>query len=171
MPHRVADTASRYIRDNVIYPLKRRYGIPATVYRLDSTINNVQTGVQQKFYTRVPIVRIVPLPQNTIRKFIYDLSFIAANKNFTYGGFFDWKQRVILIDGKDLPTGFEPDPNDHFEIEGIRYSIKKLEAFEHENKAWVIALSRVEGEPPVLVFRESVEHTFEFSQDLNVVVT
>lgn len=156
-------TQARFIKTQVIYPLKRRYGIPATIYRLDSTINNVETGGQKKFYTRVPIARVIPLPENTVRKFIYDLSFIAANKNFTYGGFFDWKQRVILIDGKDLPTSFEPDPNDHFEIEGKRHSIKKLEVFEHENKAWIIALSRVEGEPPVLVFRESVEHTLEFT--------
>ncbi len=163
MTHRTADTQARFIKTQVIYPLKRRFGIPATLYRLDSATNNIETGSQIKFYTRTAITRVVPLPQNTLRKFIYDLSFIAANKNFTYGGFFDWKQRIILVDGKDLPKNFEIDPNDHFEIEGIRHSIKKLEIFEHNNKAWIIALSRVEGEPPVFIFRESVEHTLEFT--------
>lgn len=171
MPHKVADTQSRFIKTQVIYPLKRRYGIPATFFRLDSTINDVTTGKQKKFYTRVPVTRIIPLPQNIVRKFIYDLSFIAANKNFTYGGFFDWKQRIILVDGKDLPSGFEPDPNDHVEIQGIRESIKKLEIFEHDNKAWIIALSRVEGESPTTIVRGTVAHTLEFTQSPSVVVT
>ena len=170
MAHKTADTQSRFIRTQVIYPLKRRYGVPATLFRLDSKIDNIQTGKVQKSYTRVRITRVAALPQNTLRKFIYDLSFIAANKNFTYGGFFDHMQKVLLVDGKDLPANFEIDPNDHFELEGIRYSIKKLELFEHDNKAWVVGLSRVKGEPPTIIVRASVSHVLEFTQDPSVVV-
>ena len=170
MTHKIADTQSRFIRTQVIYPLKRRYGIPATLFRLDSTINDITTGKQKKFYTRVRLTRVAPLPQNTLRKFIYDLSFIAANKNFTYGGFFDYTQKVLLIDGKDLPANFEIDSNDHFELEGVRYSIKKLELFEHDNKAWIVGLSRVKGELPTIIVRATVEHTLEFTQDPSVVV-
>lgn len=146
MAHKIAKTQSRFISKNILYPLKRRYGLPAKIQRLTGVVNNVETGVQAKTYEVIVIKRAILLPQNTIRKFIYDLSFIAANKNFTYGAFFDNTSRIILIDGKDLQI--ELTPNDHIEIDGIRESIKRIEVFEHEKTGWIIATNKV-GEESV----------------------
>ena len=171
MAHQTKNTANQFIRRNIMYPLKRRYGLPATIFQLDDVTNNVETGKQTKFYNRFKIKRVVLLPRNLIRKFVYDLSYIAANKNFTYGGLFDWSRRIILIDGKDIK--FVPNPNDHIEIEGVRESIQKVEEFEHASVAWIIGTSRIEGEPPTpnINTKGTLSHTLEFTDTESVVVT
>lgn len=171
MAHQTKDTANQFIRKNIMYPFKRRFGLPATIFQLDIVTNDVETGVQTKFYNRFKIKKVILLPRNLIRKFVYDLSYIAANKNFTYGGLFDFTNRIILIDGRDIK--FKPNPNDHIEIEGVRENIKKVEEFEHASVAWIIGTSRIEGEPPTpnISTRGTLSHTLEFTDIESVVVT
>ena len=91
----------------IIYRLKRNYGLPA-VLRVHSNVINIETGAISDTPTDYSIARMVLLPQKSRRDFAYDLSYIAANKNFTYGGLFDASQRTVIIDAKDLPAGVRP---------------------------------------------------------------
>lgn len=142
MVHSVADTQAQFITKDILYALKRQHGTPATIRRLITVDNTVETGRQSKTYEVIEIKRAILLPEEMIRGFLYDLSFIAANKNFTYGGFFDNVSRMVLIDGKDLQV--ELSPNDHILIDGIRESIKAIGVFEHNKLGWLIATNRVD---------------------------
>ncbi len=154
----LASNQTKFISKDVLYSLKRKYGTPARIRRLKTVANDIETGVQDKVYDIIDIKRAILMPEEMIRKFLYDLSFIAANKNFTYGGFFDNVSRIILIDGKDLKV--ELTPNDHIEIDKIRESIKAIGVFEHQKIGWIIATNRV-GEPRVIQLFSS-EFTKEF---------
>lgn len=91
----------------ILYRLKREFGLPAKL-RVVNNSNNIETGVITPNNTDYSIRRVIILPRRSVRDFVYDLSFIAANKNFTYGGLFDADRRAIIIDSKDLPSGVRP---------------------------------------------------------------
>lgn len=89
------------IRD-IIYNHKRSWPTQIRILR-ESIVTDLTTG--DKVVTvesDITIRRAVVLPNRKIKDFVYDLSFVAANKNFSYGGFFDKGVRNILIDAKDL---------------------------------------------------------------------
>ena len=91
----------------ILYRLKRNYGLPA-ILRVVNDSYNLETGVITPANTDYTISRAILAPRRSVRDFVYDLSFIAANKNFTYGGLFDADERAIIIDAKDLPAGVRP---------------------------------------------------------------
>lgn len=113
-----------------IYRLKRDWGLNVTLYRALTNVNNVQTGVITRTYQVIDIERAPVLHKIANRKFVYDLAYIAADKNFTEGAFFDQGGRVIILDAHDLPKGFEPTLNDFLVFRTQRYEIKQLETIE-----------------------------------------
>lgn len=91
----------------VVYALKRAYGAKIYFYRQASITQNVKTGVIDRVQTKYSVNKAIILPSKMTRDFTYDLSFIAANKNFTYGALFDPEQRTIIVDARDLASGFQ----------------------------------------------------------------
>ncbi len=110
----------------VVYGMKRRYGQVGYYFRVLDSTRNLQTGVITKNEQEIKIKRMVVAPAKQTREFSYDLSYIAANKNFTYGGFFDINQRIIIIDAKDLPKDFEPNLNDYIVFNKRRYEVQEM---------------------------------------------
>lgn len=93
---------------NIVYRLKRQYGVQAVLeYRTAADEYNLENGGITRHTSRITIKRAILLPQAIKTDFVYDLSFIAANKNFTYGGEFQTGTRIFIIDAKDLMTGFK----------------------------------------------------------------
>jgi len=121
----------------ILYRLKRSYGLPAIIKRPLTSIQNVTTGVIVRTFETIPIKRVIVLPAQNLRNFIYDLAFIAASKNFTEGGLFDQNIRTMIIDIKDAPKGFILTMNDHIVFETRRYEIKNFELAEH-NQGWLL---------------------------------
>lgn len=77
------------------------------------------------------IKRAIVSPASQAGDFVYDLSFIAANKNFTYGGFFDTTQRYVIFDVRDIDKAsdieFAPDRNtDRVIINSRLYEIVRV---------------------------------------------
>jgi hypothetical protein len=110
----------------VIYRLKRQYGVEVIIKTPTSRSTDYDTGVMTSTYTEYTIKRAVLLPTEILRKFVYDLSFIAANKNFTYGGMFDLSTKVMLIDEKDLADGYTPTIKDSAIIRNRKYNFSKI---------------------------------------------
>ena len=108
----------------IIYNLKRQYGLILSYYRPLSTEYDLDTGESTRTFDLHIVKRAVLLPTKLDRSFVYDLTYIAANNNFVGGALFDRDQRVILIDGRDLPI--EPNLDDHVEFEGQRYQIAEI---------------------------------------------
>lgn len=131
---------------STIYQLKRDYGFQLWIYRRTQTLE-VETGNQSYSVVRQEVKRAIQLPTDWKRKFAYDLSFVAANKNFTYGGFFDVNVRDVLIDASDLPKGFEITPDDEVMSKTERYHIVSVSRIE-ETRIWMLQIKQTAGEKP-----------------------
>jgi hypothetical protein len=114
----------------VLYRLKRRYGEPLRIIWRESSTVNRETGEKTVTHDAFTVNRAIPLPSVIQREFSYDLAYIAAGKNFTYGGFFDTSVRRFIIDTKDLPVDFEISVGQYFVFDGQRYDVKQVERFE-----------------------------------------
>jgi hypothetical protein len=90
----------------VIYRLKRKFGKRIIIRQITEESQDVTTGVLSQIENDLVIPRAVLLPNKIKRDFAYDLSYVAANKNFTYGATFVSGQRNLLIDSKDVPSDF-----------------------------------------------------------------
>jgi len=133
-----------------VYRLKRNYGLAARIYQpvVGVYAFNVETGKQERQWEFIDVRRIIRLPAVIARKFVYDLSFIAANKNFTYGGFFDVDAVIFIVDRKDLGD-FTIDNNGHFEVaQKLRYQVSKSIEVE-ELAAYIVSTKAVTGDLPV----------------------
>lgn len=88
--------------DLIVYRLKRNYGLTVYLRQIVSSTPNVETGKVVTIYRVTKLRKVPALPSDKIRDFAYDLSYVAANKNFTYGALFDRSIRFFIIDRKDI---------------------------------------------------------------------
>lgn len=114
-----------------IYALKRAYPQAVTLCRTTGNSTNLETGLKAETLIKLIVKRAILLPAKNLREFAYDLSFIAANKEFTYGGFYDHKLRLVLIDRRDV-VDFTIDNNMHAMISGRRYEVKQFAEYEEQ---------------------------------------
>lgn len=121
----------------VLYRLKRRYGNVVDIVWRESSVTNRETGVKTVVKDSLRVQRMIVLPSQVHREFSYDLAYIAAAKNFTYGAFFDTDTRRFIVDAHDLPTDFEIKPGYWFVYDTKRYDVKEAERFE-ENRGWLV---------------------------------
>ncbi len=135
----------------VIYRLKREWGTPMTLKR-ETTSLNVDTGVETPTVTAtVTLPRGILLPRKLSTDFSYDLSYIAANKNFTYGGFFGKTTRLVLLDAQDLGS-YTVAKGDHVVVNSKRYTIDAIDEYEEGVGviAYMLKITHVEADPDVV---------------------
>lgn len=135
---------TRFVR-NIIYALKRRYGMKITFFRDDEDLD-LRTGKKTVDKLVVPVNRAIVLPNKSVPKFVYDLSFIATNKNFTMGGVFDAGKRRIILDSRDLTNGYIPRNRDYFAFENRRWDVIEVSEFEF-NTGYLVVGQEVTGAP------------------------
>lgn len=126
----------RFIKTN-LYILRKDWGQKITIQHFDTVSVNPATGVQDVDYQNYNIRRAIVLPTKEAKKFAYDLSFIAANKNFTYGGIFEQNDVWIIILQKDLPE-YDIVCDDFVIIGTQRYSIGSVD----RNKYGILLVTR-----------------------------
>lgn len=154
-------TAHREIR-KIIYALKREWGTPVDIRR-ETVSTNIDTGVT----TVTPVLqcsirRGIILPRAIQTDFVYDLSFIAANKNFTYGGHFEVNNQDLLLDARDardaIGAPFEIHQDDFVYIAERRYTIQSIAKYDKNGivsvdpptvLAYVIRMKDLEAQPNV----------------------
>ena len=112
---------------NILYQLKRDFPSSLRLRNLIDASSNKKTGVITRHYSTLEIRRGILLPTMMTPSFIYDLSFIAANKNFTYGGLFGSRTRLIIIDGKDVPSSFTIKEDTQVLLDDQVFLTKKVE--------------------------------------------
>ena len=110
----------------IIYRMKRQYGLPVIIRRRVNSVYDVETGKLSGTEQDIKVVRAPVLEGRVLKSFFYDLSFIAANKNFTYGGYVDTNTRMVIFDAKDLPKTFETSDEDQVIFEDRIYEIKEI---------------------------------------------
>ncbi len=143
-----------YIR-NVLYKLKLDYGFPLDIYRFTSQEVNTKTGVKTVTRQKIEIPLAVILVENDARKFAYSRAFIAENRQFTIGGYFDVGTRVCILDAEDLPVDFIPQLDDYFVAEQIRYQVSKVGNLMGDY-GFLVAVKETKGMEPFQVLNETV---------------
>lgn len=149
-----------FIHDT-LYALKMDYGTPGDIYQITSTEVNPETGVREQQRKRVSIDRIITLPTVLTSAFKYALSFIAANKNFTYGANYETGTRMLIVDGNDLPENFIIENNDYVvleeEVGPVRYEIKNVERFEL-GYGYLLTVQQTAGSEPFQILEFSLSN-------------
>lgn len=142
----------RFIRD-VTYRLKRNYGLPADFYKLASSVVDRATGKKATDRLKVHVARIIALPSRNQREFYYDLSFIASNKNFTYGGFVDTDERKFIVDRRDLARkAFSIlEVGQYMVYKGQRFDIKEVAEFEDSYTYGLICKQTIAADPDLVI--------------------
>lgn len=128
--------------DRVLYNLRKLYGVTIQIERINSQSFDPTTGkIALDNYVRT-VKKVILLPESVKRDFVYDLAFIAANKNFTYGGLFDVGEQTLIIEHKSLPQDYELSENDHIHLNGERFEIKRYREF-MPRKLYIVVIKRV----------------------------
>lgn len=115
----------------VIYSLKRAYGFSLDLYKITNVETNLETGKKQRSVKYKRINRAVFVSARFFRSFVYDLSYIAQNKDFTSGGYFDPNDRVIFIDWQES-RNFVIEVDDYIIYEDTHYLVSEVRTLEHK---------------------------------------
>jgi len=156
---------TRFIR-KTLYSLKREFGFPVTFHKLIETYN-LETGARTPTIEIKKVNRVIVMPDALQRKFDYDLAYIAAAKNFTYGGFYDTSLRRIIVDRQDLGN-FELELGMYFIWSEKRWEIAKIVEFELQT-GFIVFARAVEGVIRYKVSEMNLESSlvFEHEQSLS----
>ena len=109
-----------------IYNLKRTLSKTVVVQKILETTRDTKTGSRTRAMLNHRVRRAVVGDTSILKKFIYDLAYIATNKNFTTGALFDQYDTLFIIDGKDLPKGLSIDHDSRLVLESQLYEIKSF---------------------------------------------
>jgi predicted secreted protein len=132
----------------ILYRLKREYGLPIVVRKQTQNDNDIQTGKITSAYDVYKIKRAICLPADLMRTFIYDLTYVAANKNFAYGGHFDKLTKVFIIDKKDI------------KVDGVKVAIGlDCHIVYKERRYDIVAADETEDETSYLIKAKNVDQT------------
>lgn len=77
------------------YRLRKEYGIPIDIKHTKEGSLDVITGEVTQTIVSIHLPRVLVLTGAVRPRFFYDIGYLAANKNFTYGG--DVLQRTITV--------------------------------------------------------------------------
>jgi len=154
---------TRMIR-RVLYALKRGYGFPLTLHKVSEETYDRQSGKRTANIEICKIKRAIIMPSTLQTKFEYDLAYIAAGRNFTYGGTYDTSLRKVIIDAKDLGD-FEIEMDDYFIFEGRRWQVSQISEFEFKT-AYFIVGKEVKGTSRYFIREIALEDTLQFIQEV-----
>ena len=128
----------------VLYGLKKRFG-RSLVLRSVTSVPDTRTGNVAYGTVDTNVRRAVVLPRTVAQKFAYDISYLAANKNFCYGGYFDEMGILVIIEKRDAGTfNFDVDTS-RVVIDEEEYTIIKREET-IDQQALILAIKVVEGD-------------------------
>jgi hypothetical protein len=134
---------NRRIRQT-LYVLKRAFGNMVTIYRFLESDTDYKTGIKTNVTESYVVRKCIILPLKITREVIQTISEISANKNFVYGGSYDSDLRDVVIDARDLPTGYSPRQNDYIVYNDQRYELKNIAELEQKT-GWLISGKAVIG--------------------------
>jgi hypothetical protein len=108
----------------ILYTLEREFGTDIDIMKLtDSGTYNPETGrTTADVYDKHSVKRALVFPYTMDVKFIYDLSYISANRNFVSGGLFERADATIVINRRTLKVKTLTH-EDYIVASGNRYNV------------------------------------------------
>lgn len=116
---------SREIR-LVLYQLKKRWSCPITWRVFINKSQNYRTGDQSVNYDDHEIKKAILLPSDISRTNLLPV----ITGMFKQGSFFDLDARYVIIENRDMPSGYDltnPVLNDIIIAEDISYELKQIQ--------------------------------------------
>ena len=110
----------------ILYRLKKNYATEVIIRRMIDDVTSLKTGKVHREYKTIKIRRGIVLPEQLKPTFVYDIAFLAANKNFTYGGLFGSSTRLVIIDGKDIPSDYVIEEEDEVVFNDKVHAVKNI---------------------------------------------
>ena len=104
------------------------------------------------------------MPDDRSRKFAQDIAYLAANKNFTYGGTWDENSRTFIVPADQLPVDHVPVIGDWVVMDSKRYDVKKVEELDYR-QGYALTCAAVEGDYLCEVHELTVEHDLTVEQE------
>jgi hypothetical protein len=106
--------------------LKRQLGKPINICRrVDGQVDRI-SGQKRVTLDSREVLRAIPVDVSFTNQFVYNLTWIASNKNFSYGGLFETQRGRFLIDKLDLPD-FEIRQGDYIIWNRRRFDVENIE--------------------------------------------
>lgn len=140
-----------------LYSLAKDYGGSFDLYQFVSEDVDQKTGKRTSQRNRIRIPKAILLPASLSRKFSYDLSFIAANKNFTYGGLYDINTRVVIVESRLLPKGIIFTLDDIITIGQTRLEVQGIEDI--AGYGVVLTVKETLGSVPYVIHEQRVQNS------------
>jgi len=128
----------------ILYRLKQNFGVPAIFSFPTQNDYDVTTGAITRVFTTFTVQKVIVLPAALTREFVYDLAYIAANKNFTNGGYFDAQNRNIIIQKSDL-QGYVPSLEWICTFKNKQHAFVRVEETE-DSEGFIVACKHLEGD-------------------------
>lgn len=146
----------RYIKQ-ILYELKKRYGLPLDLYHNDTNIINPQTGKRTETKTIYHIKKAIVLP------------LILALKNYAGGtgsfslANYEVGDKFVLIDFRDLPDNYIVTLTDYIIVENIRYKLISVENYEIDQTLRIV-MREVKGQLPNEIHVVQIRSEIKFIQ-------
>jgi hypothetical protein len=143
-----------------LYQLKKEYGAPVDVYKLDSSTTDYKTGVKTATKSVISVRLAVVMPAITMRKMFQGISYLSASKPFASQGGQGWDgtTRAFIFEGRDLP-GYDWEVEDWIVYRDRRYDVSEIELLEHDS-GWLIIGKEVKGVVPERIIQLNVVDSF-----------
>ena len=111
----------------ILYQLARQYGTEVTFSRITSQTGDYETGDFTYTEESEVVKQGILLPLTMSSVYSYDLTYLAANKNFQYGANYDAGMRYIIIDERKIT--FDVGLQEFCTVEGTKYEVVSFEDF------------------------------------------
>lgn len=115
----------------ILYTFRRIYGVPADLYKVTVANPDYETGRPGVSRTKVSLPQVITGSVELMKKFEYDLGYVKANSNFTYGATFEIGDRIAIIDGTYL-QGYNIQQKDYLVYDTTRYDMVKIHKMDGE---------------------------------------
>lgn len=145
----------------LLYAFKQQWGTTFDYIQILTDQADDRTGTRQIGRQYYPLPAVL-LPVQTLRKFIQDIGYLAANKNFTYGGLNDYNTIRLLVSVEDMPQGLRFDLSGYITHQGRRF--ERAEVVDLFGECWVLVARGVEGANKYGQLREPAVSKLELRQ-------
>lgn len=150
-----------------LYRMKRVAGVPVQIQDVTTSGFNPETGSSTVSRTVQDVRRCVTFSVKQTSRFEYDLSYVAANKNFIHGGIFNVGDRIFILDARDVPANFEIRlDTTHIVFGSKKWDVASYEKLDHD-VGYIIASRETQEAAPKHVVSRISHQILSFEQTIS----
>lgn len=148
----------------ILYSMRQKWGVDADFYKVSVGAPNYETGNKNVSTVKYPIRKMITAKASFARKFEYDIGYLAANKNFTYGGFYEPGDRLAVISDEGIPAPIQQ--RDYFIIGGQRFDIERIDSLDW-NAGYILHLRATKKNKRYAQIEKYVWNRVSITQDIS----